>query len=82
MTERLMKKADLLVDKFIKKLELKYKTNEKRVYVLKIIIKKLDNYAIKKPRAKNLVEYINKKLTEKMYEYDDSIDDIEKILEQ
>jgi predicted house-cleaning NTP pyrophosphatase (Maf/HAM1 superfamily) len=55
MTERLIKKADILVERFIKKLEEKYKTNEKREYVLKIVMKKLNNLAEKKPRAKNLV---------------------------
>jgi hypothetical protein len=47
---------------------------------LKIVMKKLNNLAEKKPRAKNLVWYINKKLNEKMSEYDNSLDEIEKIL--
>ena len=64
LTDRLMKKADYLVDKFISKLEKKYKDNVTKQKVAKIIIKKLDSYKDKKPRAIYLIDYINKKIRE------------------
>ena len=82
VTDKLMKKADLLVDRFIKKLETKYKKDTDRERVLKIIIKKLDDYKEKKPSAEYLIDYINKKFREKILDYQNAIDDIENILNQ
>jgi len=69
VTEKLMKKADLLVDRFIDKLEKKYSDNKTRQKVIKIVMNKLEAYKEKKPKAEYLIDYLNKKLREKVEEY-------------
>jgi len=82
LNKELKEKIDRILEKFIKKIENKYKTNEKKTEVLKKVINNLERLKNKKPKAINIIEYINYKLKEKIKEYNSSINEIEQILNQ
>jgi len=75
-------KLDKLVSKFVKKIEDKYGTNEKRVRILKIVVQKLNKLAVKRPKIKYIIDYINTKLKEKVFEFESDIESVENIFNE
>jgi len=78
VTKRIMYKYDILINNFVSKLENKYRDISIRQKVIKEVIKRLDNLKKEKPKAKYIIEYINKKLREKILEYQKILDKIKK----
>ena len=87
LDEKIQKRADKVVDAFIKKLEAKYKTDtSKKVARLENIVEKLAKMESKitSEKSKLLVSYLKEKLEIKKNEYlkKDDIEDIFKLLEE
>ncbi len=78
VTKKVMYQSDILVNKFINKLENKYKDLSIRQKIIKEVIKKLDILKKEKQRLIYVIEYINKKLREKIIEYQKRIEKIKK----
>jgi uncharacterized membrane protein YhiD involved in acid resistance len=75
------KKADLIVNNFIEKIEKKYENNSDRKKVIENVIDKLESLAEKEEKYKDLVKYLNMKLKSKLAKYDDLFEEIEEIFE-
>lgn len=74
-------KADIIVRKFIKKIENKYEKDSDRIKAIENIVEKLEKLSETNTKYKLLVDYLVKKLNESIEKYDESFDEIEKIFE-
>lgn len=76
----LEKRANALVEKFVKRIEDKYDDNENRIAIIKKVMERLNAVAEKKPNLKEFVTAINSALEERIEKYDNGYEEIEDIL--
>ncbi len=75
------RKLNILLNKFFKKVEEKYKTTQERVKKLKETKKALKKLADENKRYALIVRKIISKISEKIEEYDNGLEEIKKILD-
>ncbi len=80
LSDKLKAKADNIAETFIKRLEKKYTDNEKRIRILKLINIKLKKLANKKPKYKDLINYLVYKFEQRANSYGDIFNDLDGIL--
>lgn len=74
-------KSKWIINRFIKKIESKWFSNDKTVEVIDAIIGKLKSLEEKKPKLSNLLSYLIELLNEKKDNYQDDFSDIEDIFD-
>lgn len=79
LSEVLKRKAKNLINNFIKRLDSKWYSNEKKIAILEWIIKKLNILEEKKPKSSAIINYLIELLKEKISTYDDDFSDIENL---
>jgi len=82
ISDKLRLKIDRILNKFFERLDKKYSSVEKKVAILKGLIKKFNQYAQKKPKIAYIIEYINKRLLERIMYYENDINWILNIFNQ
>ncbi len=75
------RKLDIILNKFFKKVEEKYKTTQERVEKLEQTKKALEKLADKNKRYATMVKRLILKISKKIEEYDNGLEEIKKILD-
>ncbi len=81
LTPKIKERLNSIIKNFIEKLEAKYEKNSDRAKYIDIVIGNLKKLLEKKPRLKNIINYLIDLLETKSDIYDNGLEDIEWILD-